>query len=76
MKIITSFSEIKNTLQILFSGIRRSRNNIYAYDVEIRADEDGINFRNTLSNIEGKVQGEILEKGMVIVYYFLFRDML
>lgn len=76
MKIITSFSEIKNTLQILFSGIRRSRNNIYAYDVEIRADEDGINLRNTLSNIEGKVQGEILEKGMVIVYYFLFRDML
>ena len=76
MKIITSFCEIKNTLQVIYSGIKKSRHNIYAYDVEIRAENDGIVLRNPVNNIEGRVPGDVISEGTIIVYYFLFRDVL
>ena len=76
MKIVTSYEEIKDTLQVLFKGIRRSQNNIYAYDVEIKGCNNTVTLRNPMNNMVGKVQGEVLEEGTIIVYLFLFRDIL
>ena len=76
MKIITSFDEIKYIFQVIFSGIRKSKNNIYAYDVEIRAYQNAIILRNPVNNMEGKIQGEVIEEGTIVVYFFLFRDIL
>ena len=76
MKIVTSFDEIKNTLNIIFSGIKKSKHNVYAYDAEIKAFNNQITVRNPIDGIEGKCSGEIIEEGSIVVYYFLFRDLL
>ncbi len=76
MKIISSFEEIKHTLKALFSGIKRSKNNTYTYDVEIIAAKDEIVIKNPANKMEGKVKGEVISEGVIIVYYFLFRDIL
>jgi hypothetical protein len=76
MKIITSYREIAHALQVLYSGIRKSKHNIYAYDIEMRAADEKIMLKNPVNKMEAVVQGDIVEEGAIIVYYFLFRDML
>lgn len=76
MKIGTSFIELKSALQLIFCGFKKNRYNLYEYDMEITANEHGITLRNCHNDMEGQVPGDVYEEGSLIVFFFIFRDIL